>query len=132
VREEWVVVSKQQATAGVKTELRAAPLARRREPVVHRLPAVPGKHLRTAVDTVLEELAASARPDVQAMHRLGDTLRSALAWTAAVGDTCLVAAAVDAVRDARSRLDAAEPDKARAALLTARDGLALPGPRTPH
>ncbi|HEU5474980.1 MAG TPA: hypothetical protein VFV67_30425 [Actinophytocola sp.] len=113
----------------VKTELRTAPLARR-EPVVHRQPVpVPGRYLRTAVDSVLEQL--SSDPDVQVLHRCDDTLRGALAWTAAVGDTCRVAAAVHAVRDARLRLDAEDPDQARLALLTARDGLRLtmPSPR---
>ncbi|HET9138051.1 hypothetical protein [Actinophytocola sp.] len=122
----------QQRTIDVKTELRATPpLARRREPGMHRPAPVPGRYLRTAVDSVLAELSATAVPDVQAMHRCDDTLRCALAWTAAVGDTCRVAAAVDAVRDARLRLDAADPDQARLALLTARDGLRLPmpGPR---
>ena len=88
----------------------------------------PGKRLRQAVDTVLAEL--SATPNPQAMHRCDDTLRTALAWTAAAGDTCRVAAAVHAVRDARSLLDAEEPDQARMALLSARDGLRLPGPRS--
>jgi hypothetical protein len=126
------VVSKHQVTMGVKTELRrAAPLPPRREAVVERRPVpVPGKHLRTAVDSVLAELSAGVHPDVHAIHRFDDTLRGALAWTAAVGDTCRVAAAVHAVRDARSRLDQDDPDRARVALLTARDGLRLPNPRT--
>src|SRR5690242_19184170 len=104
----------------VKPELRAAPLSRRRESVVRVPIPVPGKHLLTAVDSVLAELSTAAVPDVHAMHRFDDTLRGALAWTAAVGDTCRVAAAVHAVRDARSRLDAADPDRARVALQTAR------------
>jgi hypothetical protein len=92
---------------------------------------VPGRHLRTAVDSVLAELDEAGPDDAQVMHRLDDTLRGALAWTAAVGDTCRVAAAVHAVRDARTMLDAADPDQAKLALLTARDGLvsAMPGPR---
>jgi hypothetical protein len=91
----------------------------------------PGVHLRRAVDSVLAELTASAHPDPQAMRRLDDTLRGALAWTAAVGDTCRIAAAVNAVRDARTRLDADDPDEARVALLSARDGLRVPATRLP-
>lgn len=124
------MVSKQ-VTMNIKAELRAVPLASRRETPSYR-PATPGKYLRSAVDSVLAELSTSARPDERALHRFDDTLRSALAWTAAVGDTCRVAAAVHAVRDARSRLDAADPDQARAALITARDGLTLPLPRAPR
>jgi hypothetical protein len=89
----------------------------------------PGKHLRNAVETVLAELPAGASPTQQALHHLDDTLRTALAWTAASGDTCRVAAAVHAVRDARVSLDAEDLKQARVALLTARDGLRLPTPR---
>ena len=87
----------------------------------------PGKHLRQAVETVLAELSSVTTP--QALHRCDDTLRTALAWTAAEGDTCRIASVVHAVRDARVSLDAEEPDRARVALLSARDGLKLPGPR---
>lgn len=86
----------------------------------------PGDRLRTAVDNVLAGLTAEAEPDPLTMHRFDDTLRGALAWTAALGDTCQVAGAVQAVRKARSRLDAADADQARKALLTARDGLSRP------
>ena len=89
----------------------------------------PGVHLRKAVETVLAELPAGASPTPQALHHLDDTLRTALAWTAAAGDTCRIAAAVHAVRDARPSLDAEELDRARVALLSARDGLRLPEPR---
>lgn len=89
----------------------------------------PGKHLRNAVETVLAELPAGASPTPQALHHLDDTLRAALAWTAAAGDTCRLTAAVHAVRDARLSLDAEEPDQARVALLTARADLRLPQPR---
>jgi hypothetical protein len=134
VREEWVVVSKQQATVDVKSELGAARLPRRKAPVTIRRPApVPGKYLRTAVDSVLAELASGPALDGAAMHRLDDTLRGALAWTAAVGDTCRLAAAVHAVRDARLRLDAADADQAKAALIAAQDGLrhSMPSQRPP-
>jgi hypothetical protein len=128
------VVAKHEVVVGLGPELRVAPPRRRREPVIDKRPVpTPGRYLRTAVDTVLAELAAGAAPDVQTLHRFDDTLRSALAWTAAVGDTCRVAAAVHAVRDARERLDAKDPDQAKLALLTAQSGLTLPmpAPRVP-
>jgi hypothetical protein len=131
VREEWVGVSRQLVQVEVRPEARAAN-PKRREPIAHRRP-VPdaGVHLRKAVDSVLAELTAGTHPDHQVLHRLDDTLRGALAWTAAVGDTCRIAAAVNAVRVARLRLDADDPDRARAALLSARDGLRLPASRQP-
>lgn len=78
------------------------------------------------MDTVLVELAADGTPDPHARHRLDDLLVGGLAWAAATGDTCRIEHAVHAVRDARARLDAADPDGARTALLTAREDLALP------
>lgn len=86
----------------------------------------PGDRLRRAVDTVLVELAANGAPDAPALHRLDDLLVGGLAWTAATGDTCRIEHAVHAVRDARVRLGAADPDGARSALLTARADLAPP------
>jgi hypothetical protein len=94
-----------------------------------RLLPCPGERLRTAVDSVLADLSAEAQPDPLALHRFDDTLRGALAWTAAVGDTCQIAGAVKAVRNARKRLDMADADQARAALLSARDDL-VPGQRS--
>lgn len=93
-----------------------------------RLPH-PGDRLRTAIDTVLVELAADGNPDLPARHRLDDLLVGGLAWAAATGDTCRIEHAVHAVRDARARLDAADPNGARTALLTAREDLAPPVPR---
>jgi hypothetical protein len=78
---------------------------------------------------VLAELPAGASPTSTDLQHLGETLRTALAWTAAAGDTCRISAAVHAVRDARLSLDAKEPDQARVALLSAKDGLRLPAPR---
>jgi hypothetical protein len=92
-----------------------------RTPVSH-----PGDRLRVAVDSVLAGLTAETKPDLLTMHKFDDTLRGALAWTAAVGDTCQIATAVQAVRKARLRLDAADADQARADLLTAKDGLTVP------
>ncbi|GAB3463197.1 hypothetical protein [Actinophytocola sediminis] len=98
-----------------------ASAARRR-----RVPPQPGNHLRRAVDTVLVELAADGDPDQPTRHRLDDLLVGGLAWAAATGDTCRIEHAVHAVRDARVRLDAADPDGARTALLTARADLTPP------
>lgn len=116
-------MSEQRVRGKFRTELRVGSLPRRAEPILLPAPE-PGKRLRAAVDTVLAELGAEPSP--QALHRCDDTLRMALAWTAAAGDTCRIAAAVHAVRDARSMLDAEEPDEARVALLSARDGLRPP------
>jgi hypothetical protein len=79
---------------------------------------VPGERLRRAVDTVLAGLGDDTDP-----RRLDDVLRTALAWTAAAGDTCRVAPAVRQVRDARLSLRHADTEQARTALLAARDGL---------
>lgn len=57
------------------------------------------------------------------MDHLDDVLRTALAWTAAFGDTCRVAPAVRQVRDARVSLAHADAEHARTALLAARDDL---------
>jgi hypothetical protein len=70
------------------------------------------------VDTVLAGLTGDAD-----LSRLDDVLRSALAWTAAAGDTCRVATAVRQVRDARVSLSHADLEHARTALLAARDDL---------
>jgi hypothetical protein len=110
----------QQLRSSVTAPAHTAPAQRRRP-----LPQ-PGDRLRRAVDTVLVELAADGSPDVPALHRLDDLLVGGLAWAAATGDTCRIEHAVHAVRDARARLDAADPDGARTALLTARADLAPP------
>jgi hypothetical protein len=94
-----------------------------RAPVSH-----PGDRLRVAVDSVLAGLTAETKPDQ--LHMFDETLRGALAWTAAVGDTCQIAPAVQAVRKARLRLDAADADQARMDLLTAKDGLKIPTAKT--
>lgn len=112
------MVAKQQLDRAAKTT------------VVKRALPDPGRRLRLAVDSVLADLSAETRPDPLAMHRYDDTLRGALAWTAAVGDTCQVAGAVKAVRNARMRLDMADADEARMALLSARDDL-RPGVTAP-
>jgi hypothetical protein len=83
-------------------------------------PSPAGRHLRAAVNTVLAELAGDAPVD---HPRLEQLLRAGLAWTAAMGDTCLVAYAVVAVRQALGALAAGDRDQAVAALLAALDGL---------
>jgi hypothetical protein len=90
----------------------------------------PGLRLRLAVDSVLAGLNTDVEPDPRALHRFDDTLRGALAWTAAVGGTCQVSGAVRCVRTARRRLDMADADEARVALLSAREVL-IPGQRGP-
>ncbi|MBB4906231.1 hypothetical protein [Actinophytocola algeriensis] len=80
------------------------------------------------MDTVLADLDA----DDADPARLDDILRTALAWTAAAGDTCRIAPAVSQVRDARACLSHAETEQARSALLAARDSLQLvPNQRIP-
>lgn len=92
------------------------------------IPEAPaGRRLRDAVDAVLAELGEHAGPDTLRRHE--ELLRAALAWTAATGDTCRVPLAVTAVRQAQRGLAADDQRQATAALLAARDGLRLPGPR---
>jgi hypothetical protein len=73
------------------------------------------------VDTVLAGLGE----DSSDLRRLDDMLRTALAWTAAAGETCRIAPAVRDVRVARACLGHADADHARSALLAARDDLHL-------
>jgi hypothetical protein len=114
-------VAKQELSVNVSEDRRAgvaipAPLIRRPVPK-------PGDRLRRAVDAALAELAATAAPDDPTRHKLDDLLVGGLAWAAATGDTCRIEPAVHDVRTARVRLDAADPDGARTALLAARQGL---------
>ena len=99
-------------------------------PLVPKRPVpVPGERLRRAVDTVLAGLGEETTD----LHRLDDVLRTALAWTAAAGDTCRIAPAVRDVRDARAGLAHSDADHARTALLAARDDLHLvPNQRGRH
>lgn len=105
-------MTKQQLS--VESPRRAAPVRRRPLPV-------PGDRLRRAVDSVLADLDSDA--DQRALRQYDDVLRTALAWTAAAGDTCRIAPAVRAVRTARTRLGMADADQAKVALVAARDGL---------
>ncbi len=92
---------------------------RRFPPVPKRPLPVPGERLGRAVDVVLTRLGAG---DADLAH-LDDLLRTALAWTAAAGETCRIAPAVRQVRDARISLTQADTEHARSALLAARDAL---------
>jgi hypothetical protein len=71
------------------------------------------------VDVVLTGLGTEGAD----LARLDDVLRAALAWTAAAGDTCRIAAVVREVRDARVSLAHGDTEHARSALVAARDGL---------
>lgn len=101
---------------------------RRLPPVRKRPLPEPGERLRRAVDSVLAGLTDDAD-----LARLDDILRTALAWTAASGDTCRVAPAVRQVRDARVSLSQADVKHARTALVAAHDDLHLvPSQRAFH
>lgn len=93
-------------------------------PVRKRPIPVPGERLGRAVDTVLTRLGADST-DRADLAYLDDVLRTALAWTAASGETCRIAPAVRQVRDARVSLGHGDAEHARSALLIARDNLRL-------
>ncbi|MCE7002912.1 hypothetical protein LWC34_08710 [Kibdelosporangium philippinense] len=74
--------------------------------ITHRgnLPAValtPGLRLRTEIGVALHDLEQEA--DVRTVL---DNLRGALAYTAAIGETAMIARAAENVRQAIARLDA--------------------------
>lgn len=83
-------------------------------------PPEPDLHLRLAVDAVLAELTVDAAAD---RRRLDATLRVGLAWLAATGDTCRMAAVVATVREAQDALAADDLEQAINALRSARNGL---------
>lgn len=112
-------MAKQRLSVDVHEDLRSgipAPLLQRQAPR-------PGDRLRRAVEAALAELAATDSPDHGTLRQLDDLLVGGLAWAAATGDTCRIESAVHSVRTARVRLGAQDPDGARNALLSARDGL---------
>ena len=79
------------------------------------------------VRTELPRQALVLTPGLQlrrAMRKVNDNLHGALAHTAAIGETCMVAAAVQAVHAAEHHLEASELSQARVALTTARERLA--------
>lgn len=94
------------------------------------LALTPGLQLRRAVETALRDLqgvSSAERADLLgAMRKVNDNLHGALAHTAAIGETCMVAAAVQAVHLAEHHLEASELSQARVALATARERLTPP------
>jgi hypothetical protein len=94
------------------------------------LTLTPGLQLRRAVDIALLDLqrvsAAERAEMLGAMRKVNDNLHGALAHTAAIGETCMVAAAVQAVHLAEHHLEASELSQARVALTAARDRLTPP------
>ena len=97
-----------------------------REPVPDLRP-VPGLYLVAGINASLTALAAPSFDTWQ----LADDLKTALARTAACGDTCRVRPAADAVRAAAVLLYAGAPDEARPVLLHARSLLATPSTARP-
>jgi hypothetical protein len=91
------------------------------------LALVPGVQLHRAVDTALVDLqrvsAAERSEMLGAMRRVNDNLHGALAHTAAIGETCMVAAAVQAVHAAEVHLESEQLSAARVALTTASERL---------
>lgn len=85
----------------------------------------PGLRLRTEVDVALHELEQGGEAVIRAVH---DNLRGALAYSAAIGESCMVAQAADAVRVAVVRLAAGLYSPACVALAEA---LALLTPAAP-
>jgi hypothetical protein len=97
------------------------------------LTLTPGLQLRRAVDTALLDLqkvsTAERTEMLGAMRRVNDNLHGALAHTAAIGETCMVASAVQAIHAAEYHLEASELSQATVALTTARERLAPPHTR---
>jgi hypothetical protein len=92
-----------------------------REPIPDLRPA-PGPYLLAGINTSLTALAA---PTVDPWQ-LADDLKTALARTAACGDTCRVRPAADAVRSAATLLYAGATTEAHPLLLRARALLTEP------
>jgi hypothetical protein len=82
---------------------------------------IAGHCLLAGIDAVLPHLEPPPRPT--ATRLLVETLRAALARTAARGDTCQVQAAADSVRLAVDLLLAGSTEEARQVLRRARGGL---------
>jgi hypothetical protein len=100
------------------------------------LALTPGVQLRRAVEIALLDLqkvsSAERAEMLSAMRRVNDNLHGALAHTAAIGESCMVAAAVQAVHAAEEHLKANELSRARVALTTAREHLTPAKPRDLH
>jgi hypothetical protein len=83
-----------------------------------------GHYLLAGVTTVLAQLTEPVSTDSMAAHPLADELRTALARTAACGDTCRVRPAADAVRAAMNLLLAGSADEANQILVRVQAELA--------
>ena len=94
------------------------------------LKLTPGLQLRRAVDNALSDLqrvsCAERAEMLGAMRKVNDNLHGALAHTAAIGETCMIASAVQAVHLAEHHLEASELSQARVALTAARERLTPP------
>jgi hypothetical protein len=110
--------------ARLKARRRTARAGGRQERPPDTHPAA-GECLLGGIDAVLLALASPTQPSTPP---LVDTLRAALARTAARGDTCRVPEAADSVRRAVTLLLAGSPEQARQALRRARtDLVGVPG-----
>jgi hypothetical protein len=76
----------------------------------------PGLRLRTEVGVALRDLEQGGEPVLRAVR---DSLRGTLAYTAAIGETSMVARGAEAVRLAIGRLDAGQVGPACVALTEA-------------
>jgi hypothetical protein len=92
----------------------------RRAPAPEHLPRA-GHPLLAGIDTVLPRLDPA--PEPAAVRVLADELKTALARTAACGDTCRVRAATEAVRLAADLLLAGSVEPAGRLLVQVRAGL---------
>jgi hypothetical protein len=102
------------------------PLARL-EPPRPTLDLRPGVRLYSAVLLAVAGLAAEGDP-----LTIAGELRGALAHTAALGETCMVAAAADAVRVACEYLRTGRTGDAKAELATAEKHLCVVPPQVSH
>jgi hypothetical protein len=84
----------------------------------------PGLRLRAEIELALEDLQQISGDDWPAMRRVNDALHGVLAYTAAIGETCQVAPAVQAVRAAGQCLEAGLAGEACASLADALSHLA--------
>jgi hypothetical protein len=85
----------------------------------------PGIRLRADIGAALLELQQVSAEDRTALRTVRDDLRGALAHSAAIGETSVIASAAEAVRTAVGYLEASLPDQACAALTEALTRLAV-------
>jgi hypothetical protein len=86
----------------------------------------PGVRLHAEVGVALRELNQLSDGDGDAMGKVNATLRGVLAYTAAVGETCQVMPAVEAVRAAGQCLETGQLSEACVALTDALGHLSVP------